>query len=78
VPATAVEQVGQRRVDREERPVPVHRAHLERVGERLLAERTVVRHAGVGGDELEAAGRAGEAVDGGPDRVRLRDIAASA
>ena len=60
-PRPALEQVGQPEVDGVQGAVPVDLAHLQRLVQRLVAERAVVGDAGVGDEQLEAAGALGEA-----------------
>ena len=71
MPAAAGEQVRQRGADGVERAEPVDPRHRARRGSSgLVAERAVVRDAGVGDDQVEAAGRVDEAVDGGAGPTR--------
>jgi len=71
----AVEQVGQRGVDGVDGAQPVHPRHALDGGQVHLAERPVGGHAGVGDDQVEAAGRGDEGLDGGGDGVGIGHIA---
>ncbi len=74
-PRFALQQVRQAEVDGVQRAVPVDLAHLQRLVERLVAERAVVGDAGVGDEQLQAAGALREAVDGGLRGGGVGDVA---
>ena len=70
-----VEEVGEAVMDGVERAEPVHARHRLDVGQRLVAERAVVGDAGVGDEEVEAAGLRDEALEGVVDRAFVADVA---
>ena len=73
--AVGLQQVRQAEVDGVQRAVPVDLAHLQCLVERLVAEGAVVGDAGVGDEQLEAAGALREAVDGGLRGGGVGDVA---
>ncbi len=62
-------------MDGAQRAVPVDFAHLERVIERLVAERAVVRDAGVSDQQFNPAGICSEAIDRRFDRFAGANVA---
>ena len=74
-PRVGLQQVRQAEVDGVQRAVPVDLAHLQCLVERLVAEGAVVGDAGVGDQQLEAAGALREAVDGGLRGGGVGDVA---